>query len=42
MDRIIRHCTNCGYHHEKIVMTRYVDANSDSGGGGGDGGGGGG
>jgi hypothetical protein len=22
MDRIIRHCTNCGYHHEKIVMTR--------------------
>ena len=40
MERIIRHCTNCGYHHEKIVMTRYVDPNSDGGGGGGGGGGG--
>jgi hypothetical protein len=36
-DQVIRHCTNCGYHHEKIVITRYVDPNTDNCGGGGGG-----
>jgi hypothetical protein len=36
-DKVIYHCTNCGYHHEKIVITRYVDPSSfvSNGGGGG-------
>jgi len=44
--KIIRHCENCGYHHEKIVVTTYTypssSSHSGSYGGGGDSGGGGG
>jgi len=42
-DKIIHHCDNCGYHHEKIVVTTYTypSSSSDSGsyGGGSDSGG---
>jgi len=34
-DKVIRHCNNCGYHHQKIVVTTYVDPSTDGGGGGG-------
>jgi len=32
-EKIIRHCENCGYHHEKIVVTTYTypSSSSDSG-----------
>ncbi|MGB8686692.1 MAG: DUF2207 domain-containing protein [Microcoleus sp.] len=29
-DKIIRHCKNCGYHHEKIVVMPYLDLSSSS------------
>jgi len=28
--KIIRHCENCGYHHEKIVVTTYTYPSSSS------------
>jgi hypothetical protein len=29
-EKIIRHCDNCGYHHEKIVVTTYTSPSSSS------------
>ena len=29
-EKIIRHCDNCGYHHEKIVVTTYKYPSSSS------------